>query len=305
MRIEFRQEGGFPVRKIKIAFAFILFLSLFSFLFYKSYNSIIVRSILASKLEEKEHLQENEILVSFLPLEQGESTLIQQSSGETYLIDTGVKENSQQLLDILHQHRVVQINSIILTNSLEEHFGGLNELLNEFHVDQIYIPELIASSFIIPNSYQSKIRLLKKDDIEEWDQLKLKILAPDEPLSLSPQDNSLVFELVHQNINFLFTSDINDEIEKRLIKEYPLHCEILKVSDFGNDTATNPDFLKKVDPQIGVIFSSDPELYHASPQVINRLKENWTNVYQIAEAGEVQVLSNGKDYHIEIVKQDE
>ncbi|WP_339062779.1 MBL fold metallo-hydrolase [Tepidibacillus marianensis] len=293
------------MRKMKIVFAFILISSLFTFLFYKSYTSVLVRSILTNKPEEQRHLQENEILVSFLPLEQGESTLTQQSGGETCLIDTGTKESSQQLIDILHQHRVVQINSIVLTNPLDEHMGGLNDVLNEFHVDQIYIPELIANSFSIPTSYQSKVRLLKKDDVEEWNQVKMTVLAPDEPLSLSPQDNSLVFVMAHQKINFLFTSDINDEIEKRLIKKYPLKSEILKVSDFGNDTASNPDFLKKVDPQIGIVFSSDPELYHVSPVVVERLKENWTDVYQVVKDGEIQILSNGKDYQFELVKQDD
>ncbi|TCS84166.1 beta-lactamase superfamily II metal-dependent hydrolase [Tepidibacillus fermentans] len=292
------------MKATKIVFSLILIFFLISFLFYKSYSSIFVRSIFANQPEEQKHLQGNEVLVSFLPLEQGEATLVQLANGKTYLIDTGNKNSSEQLLKLLHDHKVVQIKAILLTNACDDHVGGFLDVLQEFHVEQIYLPELIASSFSIPTSYQTKIKYLKKDDIEQWSQVKVTVLAPEEPLSLSPQDNSLVFQLTHQDIYFLFTSDIGDEIEKRVMKQYPLKSEILKVSDFGNNTASSLEFLEKVDPQVGIIFSSDQDLYQASQDVIDRLNETWTEVYELSKVGEVQITSNGKDYQIEVIKGD-
>ncbi|MFV9510662.1 ComEC/Rec2 family competence protein [Tepidibacillus sp. LV47] len=289
----------------KIVFSFILIFSFFSFLFYKAYSSIFVRSIFANHTEEEKHLQDNEVQVSFLPLEQGEATLIQLANGDTYLIDTGNEYSQEQLLELLNEHKVVQMKGILLTNPCEDHIGGFEEIIHQYHVEQIYLPELIASTFPITDSYRSKIKYIKQNDIEFWGPLKVQILSPQEPLSLSLQDNSLVFQLTHQKIRFLFTSDISEEIEKRLIKKYSLKSEILKVSDFGNNTASNPEFLQEVDPQIAIIFSSDPELYQTSDDVVERLKESWVDIYEVSKVGEVQIISNGDDYQIQLVKKED
>ena len=290
------------MKETKFVFSFILIFFIFTFLFYKSYSSFFVRSILANQPEEEQLLDSNQILVSYLPLEQGESTLIQLANGGVYLVDTGNKKSIEQLIDLLHQHRIVQIDGLILTNAGDDHFDGFFDLVEEFHVKQVYIPELTASSFSIPDSYHNKITYLKKDDVLEWDPLKVTVLAPTMPLSLSPQENSLVFQLTHQKIHFLFTSEINEEVEKRIMKQYPLQSEILKVSDFGNNTASNPEFLEQVDPQVAIIFSSDPELFETSEDVIERLKETWADVYEVSKDGEIQITSNGTDYQIEKIK---
>jgi len=250
-------------------------------------------------------LESNELLVSFLPISIGESTLIQLANNDFYLIDTGANESSEELITLLQHHAVQKIKGIILTNPFEEHAGALKRVLDSFPVETIYIPKLINSTFHSSISSHIKIVSLQANDvIELYPDVKMMVLAPSEPLSLSPQANSLVFQLNHKEVQFLFTSDINQEIEKRLIQRYDLKSEILKVSDFGSSAGSDPDFIKKVDPQIGIIFSGDPELYRISDDVIERLNESWIDVYMIHRLGEVQIISDGSNYQVKQIKRD-
>lgn len=275
----------------------ILFLSIGSL----SYNmSILGDDDFTSVTADIRSLETNQLLVSFLPLTIGEATLIQLSDNQFYLIDTGNSSSAKELIELLQKHGIQKLDGIILTNFSEDHIGGLTKVLQNFHVSKIYLPELIASSFKIPKNSSTKLITLRSNE-ELWlsNSVKMYILAPNEPLSLSPQANSLVFQLIHQEIRFLFTSEINGEIEQRLVDKYNLDSEILKVSDYGSNEGTITAFIEEVDPQVGVIFSSNPELYRLSEDVISRLHETWIDVYVLEDYGELQIISDGTNYQIE------
>lgn len=278
----------------------ILFFSMVS-LYYNI--SIISDEDLTSVTADIKPLEPNQLLVSFLPLTIGEATLIQLSNNQFYLIDTGNSSSTKELIGMLSEHGVQKLDGIILTSFSEDHLGGLNKVLQSFYVSKIYLPELIYSSFKIPKNLSTEIITLKADE-ELWlsNNVRMHILAPNEPLSLSPQANSLVFQLVHKEIRFLFTSEINGEIEQILVDKYNLDSEILKVSDYGNNTGTITTFIEEVDPQIGVIFSSDPELYRLSEDVLSKLHETWIDVYVLEDYGELRIISDGTNYQIEKTK---
>ncbi len=248
-------------------------------------------------------LEKKEILVSYLPLSIGEATLIQLPDNEFYLVDVGGKEAEKQMVSLLKQHGVQTLKGIFLTNPYDEHMGALDVVIQQFPVNTIYLPELTASTYHLSAFSQIKIRKVTKgDEIVLYPEVKIEVLSPSEPLSLSPQANSMVFLLKHKDIQFLFTSDINEEIEERLTSQFSLKSEILKVSDFGSNAGTSPVFLKEVDPHIGIIFSSDLETYPLSDDVIERLHESWTDVYILKRYGEIQVLSDGLNYEVDNIR---
>jgi len=278
---------------------FLFGLTFFSSASFSSNDGSKLKAITAEQVVEAPNLNNNQILVSFLPLTQGEATLIQLPQENFYLVDTGSNVTAHELVNLLYEHGVTRLNGIILTNSCVEHSGGLSQVLKQFSVDTIYVPKLIANTFSIPMNKQAIVKQLAKDDILTLMQnVKIEILAPSEPLLLSPQVNSLVFRLVHKDTHFLFTSDINQEIENKLISRYQIQSEILKVSDFGSNMGSSPSFLEKVDPQVGIIFSSDERLYRASEDVLERLNEIWMDTFLLKKQGEIQILSDGTNYEV-------
>lgn len=285
---------------MKLTKKVLLLILFFSFVSLSYTISILGDEDITSVTADIKPLEPDQLLVSFLPLTIGEATLIQLSDNQFYLIDTGNSSSTKELIGMLKEHGVQKLDGIILTNFSEDHLGGLNKVSQNFYVSKIYLPELISSSFKIPKNLSSEIITLEAGE-ELWlsSSVRMNIIAPNEPLSLSPQANSLVFQLIHQEIRFLFTSEINGEVEQALVDKYNLDSEILKVSDYGSSVGTITAFVEEVDPQIGVIFSSDPELYSLSEDVLSRLHETWIDVYVLEDYGELQIISDGSNYQIE------
>lgn len=256
--------------------------------------------IIEEEKEERNWEEEGyDVQVHFLALKNGESTLIQTQEANA-LIDTGRRTTAQTLFHYLEQMEVKQLDWLFLTNASPEHMGALEALVEHVPVKTIVVPELIADTIIqkpVPDNIQ--VRKEKAGDtISLQPSVTVKVLHPTEPLFLSPQDNSMVLQLTHERLKFLFTSDINSRSEKRLVSNYALKSHILKVSDFGSNQGSTQPFLEEVDAQVALIFTNE-EQATGKEEVKERLSESWIDTYEMKQHGTVTIHSNGNDYEIE------
>lgn len=239
-----------------------------------------------------------EIAVHFLAISQGESTLIQGTDGFTMLVDAGSAKSGSELADLLEQNHILKIDALVLTGDMDHHVGGADKILERFPVDQVLVPKLIKETILreihIP---VRKLETIQEGQTLEWPQFKMRILHPAEPLSLSPQANSLVFQLIHGDVKFLFTSDINEAAENELLQKYNVKSQILKVSDSGSNQASSPAFLEKVDAHAAIIFKNQT-VAEGVDEVVERLHETWIDIYQTKNHGTISIFSDGEDYRI-------
>ncbi|HJV46402.1 MAG TPA: MBL fold metallo-hydrolase [Bacillota bacterium] len=239
------------------------------------------------------------LAVHFLGITEGEASLIRFPDGYTVVIDSGSHQSGKEVAQLLFSHHVKRIDTLILTGQMDGHIGGTEELLKHFPIEKILVPEPLQSAIQNKVSIPQNVLLLPVREGQNYTfpmGVVLKILHPGEPLSLSPEDNSLVLQLVHQHIKILFTSDINERTEQLLVKKYNVKSQILKVSDGGSNQASDPKFLKQVDAHAAIIFHDGHPRMH--PKVLERLTETWMDVYQTKSHGTVSIFSNGKHYRI-------
>ncbi|RXT13949.1 ComEC/Rec2 family competence protein [Ammoniphilus sp. CFH 90114] len=240
------------------------------------------------------------IAVHYLAVSEGEASLIKGTDGFTMLIDTGSMKSGSEVADLLEQHQVKKIDVLILTGGMNDHIGGTNEILERFPVSQVLVPALIQDTILTKIHVPiRKLTAIEEGQTYEWPMsLKMRVLHPTEPLSLSPQANSLVFQLIHNQVKFLFTSDINEDAENELLEKYNVKSQILKVSDSGSNQASSPPFLEKVDAHAAIIFRNKSGA-EGFDEVIERLNETWIDIYQTRTHGTISVFSNGEDYRID------
>lgn len=245
------------------------------------------------------------MITVFFPLPHGESTLISFPNGKKLLIDTGSEDDVPSLLELLEERKVTKIDYVLITNDLPGHAGGYPELSNHFQIDTILMPEAIHRSIqqVIPLPANKKLILLGEGDELTFDEkIVLKVIHPSEPLLLSPQDNSLVFQLKQDQLRFLFTSAISEKAEERLLQRHPkdLRAEILKVASQGSNQSSSQVFLTKVDAQIAIIETglSEKEMKANQEEIVERLSESWAETYITGVHGTISILSNGKDYKV-------
>ncbi|GAB7387557.1 hypothetical protein BSNK01_13940 [Bacillaceae bacterium] len=239
------------------------------------------------------------LTVRFLGLSSGEATLVQ-AGGRSILIDCGSASAYEELDAYLQRYGVRKLDWLILTNEMPLHIGGMERLLAEWPVEKILVPQLIYKTIVDERTSGEDGLLFAAvgEKMELAPLLSLFVLHPSEPLSLAPQANSLVFQLRYGEIKLLFTSGINGEVEKRLAKEFDLQSQILKVSDFGSEEASDDFFLKKVDAQTAVIFH-DGEEREGKGETRERLSESWIDIYETKEHGTITIFSDGQDYAIQ------
>ncbi len=245
------------------------------------------------------------MITTFFPLPDGESTLIRFPNGKKMLIDTGSSEDASDLIHLLQERKVTKIDYVMITNDLPNHAGGYSALANSFQIDTIIMPEAISQSVrrIIPLTADMKLLLLREGDELAFDEkIVMKVMNPSEPLFLSPQDNSLVFQLKQDQLRFLFTSEIGEQAEERLLERFPalIRAEILKVASQGSNQASSPVFLQKVDAQVAVIEVgvSQEKMKASQEEIVERLNESWAETYITGQHGTITILSNGKDYKV-------
>jgi competence protein ComEC len=247
------------------------------------------------------------LVISYFALPHGESTFVRlpYPLAKTILIDTGSAEDWPVLQERLLERQVTRLDYVILTNDQPEHMGGFPFLADKLVIDRVIVPKLtlpVIRHAVSLKQEQKRIDLVENEVLQLDEGVSLRALSPSEPLFLSPQNNSLVFSLQHQNLNFLFTSGINEKAEERLLERHAslLKSEVLKVGAQGSNQGTSQPFLTQVDPHIAIIQTGKTreKMKENQTEVLERLGESWAETYLTSQDGTITILSNGKDYRV-------
>ena len=88
-------------------------------------------------------------------------------------------------------------------------------------------------------------------------------------------NNSIVAKLIYKDFSVLFTGDIEERAERRILEEYKniLNSNILKVGHHGSKTSSIQKFVDMVRPQICLIGVGENNKFgHPNEIVIERLE---------------------------------
>ena len=91
-------------------------------------------------------------------------------------------------------------------------------------------------------------------------------------------NNSLVFKIEYKQFQMLFTGDIEEIAEKKILSIYKntniLEATILKVAHHGSKTSSVLDFIKAVNPKIALIGVGENNKFgHPNESVLDRLSD--------------------------------
>ena len=91
-------------------------------------------------------------------------------------------------------------------------------------------------------------------------------------------NNSIVAKLIYKDTSILFTGDIEEIAEKKVLQEYRnnidvLKADILKVGHHGSKTSSIQEFLNAVKPKVALIGVGEKNTFgHPNKNVIARLE---------------------------------
>ena len=95
-----------------------------------------------SQNEQKvDFVAQDDLLVDFIDVGQADSILIR-NQDKTMLIDAGTNEAGETVVNYLKNLGITNIDYLIGTHPHEDHIGGLDDVINYFDIEQIYMPKI-------------------------------------------------------------------------------------------------------------------------------------------------------------------
>ena len=163
-------------------------------------------------------------------------------------------------------------------------FGGILNVLRELDVEKVIIGkqgeecELYKEFCNIVKEKNIPVVVIGIGDIINVEKnLKIRVLFPENELIEDNilNNNSLVFKIEFKKFRILFTGDIEQIAEERLLKLYDvgeLIADILKVPHHGSKSSSIEKFVEAVSPQVALIGVGENNKFgHPNGNVIKRL----------------------------------
>jgi competence protein ComEC len=211
--------------------------------------------------------------VSFLNVNQGDSTLIiREYAREVILVDTGgsrfFEVSKTRTIPYLKALGIKKLNYVVITHDDYDHNGSLPYLLANFKVDNVIEGQNFKQvSFMENLNYNNDF--------------------------IGDNNRSAVFKFEIKDTSFLLTADIDTSVEKKIISDYSLQIDVLKVSHHGSRFGTSQLLLDSIKPRIAIVSAGLNNIYnHPHPSVIERLEANNVKILRTDKMGTIVFVFN-------------
>lgn len=251
-----------------------------------------------------------DLRIYFVDVGQGDCTLIKTPTNKNILIDGGGSEfgsfdvGENILLPYLLDRRVTTIDYLIISHFDSDHIGGLFTIMENLEVKNIIISKQGKDSQNlqkfkeIVKEKKINVQIVQKGDYIKIDKYSyFEILFPEENLISDNilNNNSIVARFNCDKFKMLFTGDIEEIAEKRLIELYgdnnKLESIVLKVAHHGSKSSSIAEFLELVNPQIAFIgVGEDNKFGHPNDGVLERIGEYANRIYRTDINGEIELI---------------
>ena len=246
----------------------------------------------------------DDLKVYFIDVGQADSILIT-SKDETMLIDAGNNEDGVDVVNFIKEKGITKLNYVIGTHPHEDHIGGLDDVINAFDIENVYLPDITTNTKTfeeVLNAIENKHLEITTPQIgdtftlgESNCEVKSTIIDKSN-LNLA----SLVVRLEFGKNSFLFMGDAENENEEQTTWE---QTTVLKVGHHGSNTSSSLKFLEQVKPQIAVIMVGEGNSYgHPNEETLEKLQGINAKIYRTDENGTITITSNGTECKVETEK---
>lgn len=225
---------------------------------------------------------------------QADCTLII-NEGQTMLIDAGDKTDGILIANCLKELGIEKINYLIGTHSDDDHIGGMIDIVNNFEIENLYMPVKETDNQTY-SKLKNNIKRIEINDIITIGSAKAIVKWVDNIGEYSDNNSSIVLQLNYKEKKYLFTGDIESKVEKELIKMNTLEkVDILKVSHHGSNSSTNTNFLDAVSPRYAIISSGSTYTQFPNESCLKRILEKVEpeNIYLTERDGTIWITSDG------------
>lgn len=238
------------------------------------------------------------LTVSVLDVGQGLSVALL-SGGRAALVDcggTGADNPGDTAADYFQSLGLSRIDLVVLTHYHEDHAGGIPELLERLEVGLLVLPDVEEDDPLrreitaLAEEKGIETLFLAEDADVTFGESALRIYAP--LGSGGANEEGLSVLCTAGDFDGLITGDMNDTVEKRLVKYGSLpDLELLVAGHHGSKYATSEELLLATTPELAVISVGYNTYGHPAPETLERLAAAGCAIYRTDWSGTVTITA--------------
>lgn len=248
----------------------------------------------------------SEVLVYFIDVGQADAIYIKDGNSNM-MIDAGNNADGKLLVKYLQSLNVKNFKYVVGTHAHEDHIGGMDDIINNFKIDNFYMPEAISTS----KTFEDVLDALDKNKVTfqtpkigdkfTLENTNFEVLSIGNDTS-DLNDTSLVLKMSYNNTCVLFMGDASSNVEKNLLNK-DIDCQVLKVGHHGSRYSSSDEFIKKVNPTYGIIMVGKDNKYgHPTKKALDILNKYKVTIHRTDEEGTIVMHLKGNDISFENFK---
>jgi competence protein ComEC len=253
--------------------------------------------------------------VYFLDVGHGDSELVVFPGGDALLIDAGGASFSdfqigrRLVLPFLLQKRI-KVRWAAVSHYHPDHVKGMAESIAIIAPDELWLASTAEEDDFYRQLMASKpkktlLRKIQRGFVKDVNGCTIVCLSPPRFINALQSDNnhSLVLRVVDGRHSFLFSGDIEKDVESELVDKFGpgLASSVLKLPHHGSRTSSSAPFLDLVRPQVAVIsLAAYNSFGFPHPEVIQRLKQRRIRWLTTARCGGIMIASLPGSLEIEV-----
>lgn len=224
--------------------------------------------------------------------------IILETDNHTVVIDTGEKDDGDELVAYLQSNDITEIDYLIITHFDKDHVGGAAELIENISIGEIITPDYegtnTAYEKFVEASDNAGLTATKLSDSTSFtlDDAVFE-LHPPMRSDYAEEDNdySIVVNVTHGKNTFMFAGDCETARLAELPQQMTMSHTFLKVPHHGIYAKGLDNFISSVSPKYAVI--TDSEKHPADSETIALLDGIGCTTYS-TQNGTVTAVSDGE-----------
>jgi competence protein ComEC len=241
--------------------------------------------------------------IYFLDVGQGDGALVVTPTGKAVVIDGGPDTRMLEHLGTYRPFFSRRIDMLVLSHPHLDHLASFPDMLRRYEVKTVVLSGVPAG---LPR-YREMLGLMRAQGtrvvspsatglIDFGDGVQMEILWPSATmLAQHPDDindTSVVVRVSAGSGSALFTGDIEDDAEQRMVAaKIDVRADILKVAHHGSNSSSSTGFIVAVSPAMAVMsVGKDNTFRHPRPEIVRRYESLHIPIRRTDLEGTIEVV---------------